>query len=281
MRSLVFAVSVAFAVTCFPAVSSGAQHAGGGPGAGAAMAAPAVHAAPMHSAPASVGAPGAIHSAPHLGAHPVTHTHTSPARLSTRTSPNSPVAHTPRSAWVNGLPPNSIAPVPSSLAFVNSVPRLLPSSSFFEHHHRGDHFRTGGVILPWGDFGGFYYPVPYYEPADNQGDEAAANDSDNSGQNDNGNGQIAVGQPTAPAAAPYYPPSEPVYDFVFVKRDGTKIFAVAYSLTKDNLQYVTKEGLRRTVPLDALDFDATQKSNEERGNTVNLPPPPPSAIAAL
>jgi hypothetical protein len=245
------------------------------------MAAPAIHAAPMHSAPAGIVGSGVVHPAARLsGTHTGAHSRTSYARPATRTSPVAPVAHIPKSAWVTGLPPNSIGPAPSSLAYVNSVPRLLPSSELFGHHHRGDHFRTGGVILPWGDFGGFYYPVPYYEPADNQGDEVSTNDAGSAGASENSNEQLAE-RSAAPAAAPYYPPSEPIYDFVFVKRDGTKIFAVGYSLSKDNLQYVTKEGLRRTIPLNALDFDATQKSNEERGNTVNLPPPPPSAIAAL
>jgi hypothetical protein len=66
-------------------------------------------------------------------------------------------------------------------------------------------------------------------------------------------------------------PVKPVNEYVFVKRDGTRIFAVAYSMTKGSLQYITREGLRRSLALDSLDYDATEKSNEERGNTVNLP----------
>ena len=146
------------------------------------------------------------------------------------------------------------------------------------------HFRNTGFIIPWGGFGGFYIPVPYYEPyTDDQGG-SAPDDVQASEQNDNTaenapNQQVAAEQPAAPGLEPYNPPAQPVYDFVFVKRDGTKIFAVAYSLTRDKLQYVTREGLRRTLSLDSLDFEATQKSNEERGNTVNLPTPPPSAMA--
>jgi hypothetical protein len=135
------------------------------------------------------------------------------------------------------------------------------------------------VIIPWGFGGGFYLPTPYYEPGpDDQGPPPvdAYGPPDQNGYN---NQQAVAEQPPAPATAPYYPPSEPVYEYVFVKRDGTKIFAVAYSLTKDNVQYVTKEGLRRTIPLSSLDFDATQKSNAERGNTINLPAAPPAAMA--
>jgi hypothetical protein len=222
-----------------------------------------------------------------------THTGSSPNRISNR-----PISGTgrapvppPRAAWV-GLPPNPIAPVPSSLAFVNSVPTLFPFghrcfNGFGCFGGFNNHFRNTGFVIPWGGFGGFYIPLPYYEPyADDQGG-AAPNDvqAAEQGENDNAaedprNGQAIAEQP-APGVAPYNPPTQPVYDFVFVKRDGTKIFAVAYSLTKDKLQYVTREGLRRTLPLDSLDFEATQKSNEERGNTINLPTPPPSAMAAL
>ena len=112
-------------------------------------------------------------------------------------------------------------------------------------------------------------PPGYYPPEQYQGQN----------QGNNGQNQVTAQQPTPAPAPAYSAPSEPVYEYVFVKRDGTKIFAVAYSLTKDNLQYITKEGLRRTLPLTALDFEATQKSNEERGNTVTLPSPPPSAMA--
>lgn len=213
-----------------------------------------------------------------------------------------PATPAPRAAWYPGLPPSSIAPIPP---FVPNTPIILPGSTFFGRpcfsgfgcfpgtgngfgfnsyfgfpFGRGQ-FLTSGVIIPFGGIGGFYVPVPYYEPAppeEGEGAPESANVSE--GAENPSNPQAAAEAPTAPAAAPsFYPPSEPIYEYVFVKRDGTKIFAVAYSLTNDKLQYVTKEGLRRTLPLEALDFEATQKSNEERGNTVNLPTPPPSAMA--
>jgi hypothetical protein len=58
---------------------------------------------------------------------------------------------------------------------------------------------------------------------------------------------------------------------VFVRRDGTVFLAVAFSFSAGNLQYVTKEGLRRSVPANTLDLDATQQFNEQRGVTVRLP----------
>ena len=60
-------------------------------------------------------------------------------------------------------------------------------------------------------------------------------------------------------------------EYVFVRQDGSLIFAVAYSLINDRLQYVTAEGLRRTIPLNTLDFAATQQFNEQRGVSIRLP----------
>ncbi len=59
--------------------------------------------------------------------------------------------------------------------------------------------------------------------------------------------------------------------FVFVRRDGTLIFAVAYAWEGGILRYVTSEGLRRSVPRDALDLGATQQFNEQRGLNFRLP----------
>jgi hypothetical protein len=178
---------------------------------------------------------------------------------------------------------------PSSLAYTSSVPLLLPGSALYGRHcfnglgcyGEGRHFGNGGVIVPFGDFGGFYVPVPYYTGADEgEVDESAANEPEAPPQDAIADQpRPADEQGPARGGREFYPPSEPVYEFVFVKRDGTKIFAVAYSLAKDKIQYVTKEGLRRTLSLDSLDFDATEKSNAERGNTVNLPSPPPSTSA--
>jgi hypothetical protein len=264
-----------------------AQHAGA-----PAVAAPAMHAvpAPMHAAPvvsAHAAPASGTHSAPvHNAGHPSAAVRSAPHNGATSRpvvrSVGTSAPHAPRSAWYPGLPPNPIAPIPP---FVPNTPIVLPGGTFFGHSCFSgfgclgrNHFRTGGVIIPWGGFGGFYVPVPYYEPSapEEQGDSTEANASD---QNDTRNQQVEAYESVPQAAPNYYSPGESVSEYVFVKRDGTKIFAVAYSLTSDKIQYVTKEGLRRTVQLDALDFEATQKSNEERGNTVNLPSPPPAAMA--
>jgi hypothetical protein len=60
-------------------------------------------------------------------------------------------------------------------------------------------------------------------------------------------------------------------EIVFVRRDGTLFFAVAYAWEKGTLRYITSQGLRHTVAQDALDLDATRQFNEQRGLNFRLP----------
>lgn len=60
-------------------------------------------------------------------------------------------------------------------------------------------------------------------------------------------------------------------EFVFVRRDGTLFFAVAYAWENGTLRYVTSEGLRHSVARDALDLSATQQFNEQRGLNFRSP----------
>ena len=59
--------------------------------------------------------------------------------------------------------------------------------------------------------------------------------------------------------------------YVFVQRDGSLLFAVAYSWEKGMLRYITPEGLRRSVGPDKLDLDATEQFNEQRGLVFRSP----------
>ncbi len=78
-------------------------------------------------------------------------------------------------------------------------------------------------------------------------------------------------------AAPAYPtqteagPQRESEQYVFVRRDGTLLFAVAYSWDNQTLRYITQEGLRRSVTREALDLAATQQFNEQRGLNFILP----------
>ena len=151
---------------------------------------------------------------------------------------------------------------------------------FAVHPEWGRHHFVSGVVVPFAGFGGFYLPIPYYDYSEPEPQEAIA-----ASNNVAPEASQTSDQPTAAIEPPAEPPRESTFtplkavpEYVFVKRDGTKVFAVAYSLTSDKLAYITREGLRRTMTLDALDYDATEKSNEERGNTVNLPKPVASSV---
>ena len=66
-------------------------------------------------------------------------------------------------------------------------------------------------------------------------------------------------------------PTEPDSEYVFVRRDGTVFFAVAFTFDGTDLRYVTQDGLGQTIPLASLDLVATQQFNEQRGLSPRLP----------
>ena len=66
------------------------------------------------------------------------------------------------------------------------------------------------------------------------------------------------------------PPRE-LEEIVLVRRDGTLLFAVAFSSAGGQLTYITREGLRRSLSLADLDLESTRRWNEERGTTLRLP----------
>jgi hypothetical protein len=128
-------------------------------------------------------------------------------------------------------------------------------------NHR--HERLGGGFFPFLD-GGFVFPSAAVI------EQAPANETQ----------QEEVAEPERPEstrrvrsreAAPVYPteteagPQRESEQYVFVRRDGTLFFAVAYSWDNQTLLYITQEGLRRSVTREALDLAATQQFNEQRG----------------
>jgi hypothetical protein len=110
-------------------------------------------------------------------------------------------------------------------------------------------------------------------------DEAAAPEAQPSEDTENDvpqrNRRVRVSQPAELATerateAASATPGE-TDEYVFVRRDGTVFFAVAYAWENGALRYVTSEGLRRSVAREALDLDATQQFNEQRGLNFRLP----------
>jgi len=74
----------------------------------------------------------------------------------------------------------------------------------------------------------------------------------------------------APSPAPAPAPVPEVGELILVRRDGRVLFASVFSVSGTQLQYVTPEGIRHTLPLAELDTVATQEMNEARGTTLQF-----------
>jgi hypothetical protein len=129
------------------------------------------------------------------------------------------------------------------------------------------------VLFPFFGGGGYYVPTGPDISGDAQGDGPAVDDAEDQGPEPDdrpyertsrmGNaGRVPVEQPV---------PQVNVPEYVFVRRDGTVFFAVAYSWEQGALRYISSEGTRRSVSRDTLDLKATQQFNEERGLTFRSP----------
>ena len=265
--------------------------------------APAVRSVPAAPAPA-VGAHAAAPSHGAVAAHGAVTPHGAPAR--TGTHAGAPGAHAVTTHRTAGSPagspvgspvfPHTFSSGGGHLIFTSPTPAFPGTSDLFAggypvpglgfdyahffavHPNWGRFHPVDGVLLSWGGSGGFYMPVPYYtESTPEEGEqEVEANTPQPAGNQH----MVVAEEPVAPSRhSGSYMSSEPVPEFVFVKHDGSTFSAVAYSWTKDKLQYVTKDGLRRTTGIETLDLPATERMNEERGNTVTFPKSPASSVA--
>jgi hypothetical protein len=147
------------------------------------------------------------------------------------------------------------------------------SSHFGRHGHHGQGFFT--PIF----FGG--YPYYYDDPSADQTEQQPAQQAAPQPQiiviqqpaperQEAGSADDA-GSPAAPTPeSQAAPPIRDVGDFILVRRDGRVLFASVFSVVGDQLQYVTPEGIRRTLVMSDLDLDATQQMNEARGTTIQF-----------
>ena len=133
-------------------------------------------------------------------------------------------------------------------------------------------FFDSGFLLPYAD--SYDYGDGY---ADGPAQTAAYYD-DAPAPPDPGSGYADQADPRAYAASrPVHPydvvvtPPNPNDAYIFVKRDGSVFFAVAYSWDAGSLSYITQEGVRRSVSRDDLDLTATQQFNEQRGFNFRVP----------
>jgi len=163
-----------------------------------------------------------------------------------------------------------------------AIARAQGRSAHFGHNeHNGQGFVT--PIF----FGGY----PYYADdfgIDQPAPPAVQESMQEAGQQPQPQPQIIVIQQPAPsrqaadsgngpdrpdAAAPAVPAEETIPDrgnFILVRRDGRLLFASLFSVVGAQLQYITPEGIRRTVPMAELDADATEQMNEARGTSIQI-----------
>jgi hypothetical protein len=132
------------------------------------------------------------------------------------------------------------------------------------------------VLFPFFGGDGYYVPTGPDMGGDTQGDGQGVEDAEDQGPGpddrtydraDRAARMGSMGRP--PMEQPGPQPDVPEY--VFVRRDGTVFFAVAYSWEQGSLRYISSEGMRRSVSRDTLDLKATQQFNEQRGMTFRSP----------
>ena len=251
-------------VLFFTPVLVHAQHA-------AAPALPPMAAHPVAIAPV----PPALHVAPvggvvsvHASPRPVAGGHRTPA-----SSPRGTLR--PASSPKPAVKPQ---PIPSTPVFTGASVAEddlgAPGLGFDYVHYAAVHpdagrNHFGGGVVPFVG-GGIYVPYPVYmdngAPAEPAAESAPAE----------------AEQPVEDTAARPEPmavrshahsnsPAEQDSEYVFVRRDGTVFFAVAFTFDSTYLRYITQDGLRKSVPLASLDLAATQQFNEQRGLSPRLP----------
>jgi hypothetical protein len=134
----------------------------------------------------------------------------------------------------------------------------------------GRHALQSSFFFPILD-GGFIMPGAPAGVADDAASEAQSSEDAEGDARERGRRvRVSREEPASVSQAAVAPVGE-TSEYVFVRRDGTVFFAVAYAWEKGTLRYVTSEGLRRTVPGDSLDLNATQQFNEQRGLNFRLP----------
>jgi hypothetical protein len=136
--------------------------------------------------------------------------------------------------------------------------------------HHGNGRNDGSVLFPFFGGGGYFVPTGSDVMADYGAEGQVGEDAEDEQaapaerpvQVHNVDRLPALGSPA---------PQRDVPEYIFVRRDGTVFFAVAYSWESGSLRYVSSEGLSRSVARETLDLNATQQFNEQRGMAFRSP----------
>ena len=181
-----------------------------------------------------------------------------------------------RSRTVNRSPrPDNFSGEFGDVSF-NDVPGLgfdfphLAAISGGRHHHRFDGFFGGFPFFDSGFlFGSPSVIIEQTPPAEAQpqAEDAIAGDAVEPARRPT-RPYYEVNLNPAPAPSAPQPEEE---QYVFVRRDGGLLFAVAYSWDDSMLRYITPDGIRRSITREALDLQATEQFNEQRGVNFHAP----------
>jgi hypothetical protein len=152
------------------------------------------------------------------------------------------------------------------------VPGLGFDYAHFAAVHPGafsHHFHGGGVVPFIG--GGIYVPFEYYGEGYPAPEQPAEPEPEPEQQAQAAPQQDYSAPPTYASRSERARPLAASPEYIFVRRDGSVFFAIAYSASNGSLQYITHDGLRRVIPLSTLDLDATSQFNEQRGLSFRSP----------
>jgi hypothetical protein len=199
------------------------------------------------------------------------------ARVPSATRPAATVVHRMRGTGT----PNRNVSASSGLTNlpVFTTQNSVPGLGFDYPHFAAVNSRNGrrhgnfGQDVPIG-FGGFLVSSPEIVVENPQAVEEAqqAAVEENATANAFGvDGARDLQRTNVPKTNPAPEPPIDTSEYVFVRRDGGLLFAVAYSWENGTLRYVTRDGVRKTVTQDALDIIATQQFNEQRGLSFRVP----------
>jgi len=221
----------------------------------------------------------AIHSSPSAAAHTASASHPASGVHSYRTRSGAIVARSSRSTA------STLRSTSPSRRILSQDDIGVPGLGFDYSHYAATHpgvnarNRNGqfyGAYFPF--FGGGYYTPIFPDdgedaPADAQqvdnGEPGPAPYPDRSRYDDSQqNYPVQTYEP-----APMSRAQRESEEYVFVRRDGTVFFAVAYAWENGTLRYVTNEGVRHLLASDKLDLDATKQFNEQRGLDFRAPVP--------
>jgi hypothetical protein len=154
------------------------------------------------------------------------------------------------------------------------VAATRPGGVNVRHHNRNGR-NDGAVLFPFFGGGGYFVPTGSDVMADYGAEGQVAEDGEDE------EGPAPAERPAERAARvhnvdrlPALGPPAPqrdVPEYIFVRRDGTVFFAVAYSWESGSLRYISSEGLSRSVARETLDLNATQQFNEQRGMAFRSP----------